>query len=243
VIVLLMMVVLMTIGLSVAQQSSQRLSTATLEEESTQILNAAEAGIEQALSQELTVGDGTLPDGTFTDIDVSYSVRALDQLRTRVSEGDTLEIDTSGVTDSHSLVLNWSWENGCGEDPASLIIATYFDDAGTTRVRYDAIGSCDRSDDFTLASNSGYEQYNYEYSHALQTDDLFVRVQPVYNDTHIAVRDQGPTWSLPEQFYRIRAQATRQGTGETRAVEVVRTAPRLPSVFDFAVYSGTDIIK
>ncbi len=242
-IVLLMMTVLLTIGLSVAQESSRQLRTATLEQESSQVLNAAEAAIERALSQELQPGQFTLAEDTFENITVTYEILELDRLDTRLAEGTTIEIDTNGVPNGHNLIIDWSRENGCAENPASLIISTYFDDAGTTRVDYEPIAACDTGDDFTVASNQQNDQYNYRYTHPLEENDQFVRIQAVYNDTHIRVFDSGTAYDLPEQFYKIRAEAVRNGSGETRIVEVTRSKPALSSIFDFAVYSGTDIIR
>ncbi len=242
VIVLLMMTVLLTIGLSVAQESSRRVQTATLEQEGNQLLNAAEGGVERALAGPLSAGTFTLND-QFDGIDVEYTVSEQNQVQTRVAEGNVIEVDVSGVTDGHNLIFNWSRENGCGENPAALLVTTYFDDAGVIRSRQDALRSCDRGDDFQVTNNTQVDEYNYQFLFPLQTDDQIVRVRPLYNDTHLRIRGVGPTWNLSQQFYVIRSTATRESTGESRSVEVVRTRESAAAAFDFALYSGAAIIK
>src|SRR3989344_6964006 len=90
VIILLIMVVLLTLGVSLASRSSQQVYLSTQQAESTRVFNAAEAGIESALSASLEFQgqtmDGTLDDFSGTGIDVNYSVTKVNQLETRLFE-------------------------------------------------------------------------------------------------------------------------------------------------------------
>jgi len=243
-IVLLTMTVLMTVGLSVATRSSQDLINTQRGEESNRVFNAAEAGIEAALSADYAFeGDSTSGDiSGFTDITGDYTIAKQNTFETRLFEGVSVELDVTGVVDGQGLTIDWSREDNCGTDnPASLVATIFFDDAGTTRARYMAIGACDRGDNFTLATTGNYGNYRRTYALPLQTDDEFVRIRAVYNDTHIKISGNG--WTTPTQLYQIRAEAQNDSSNENRAVSVGRTLPTAPSVFDFALYSGTTIVK
>lgn len=246
VIILLIMVVLVTIGLSLAARTTQDLFLSQQQADSTRVFNAAEAGVEQALSTSLEFqGDaqsGEIQNFSNSDIDVDYQVTKLNFLETRLFEMVSVNVDVTGVTTGQSIQIDWSKEDNCStQDPASLVVAVFYDDVGTTRVRNYALGACDRADNFTTATTINVDGYRRRYSLPLLTNDLFVRIKPVYNDTHIRVTGSG--WTMPVQYYNIRSQANNTKGTETRVVEVNRTLTAAPSVMDFALYSGSTIVK
>jgi hypothetical protein len=241
VVTLLIMTVLLTIGLSTAANTTRDVNLSQQEAESTRVFTAAEAGIEEALSsyegENIT---GSV--GTIGDVDVDYTLTEVNALETRLFEGVSVAVDVTGTTTGQGLTINWSKDDDCGtQDPASLLVAIFYDDAGTTRARYETAGACDRSDGFTLASNINIDGYRREFDLPLQTGDLFVRIKPLYNDTHIRVVGDG--WVLPVQGVRVRSEARNQLGNEARNVEVNRSLPTAPSVMDYALVSGTTIVK
>ncbi|HEX7017370.1 MAG TPA: pilus assembly PilX N-terminal domain-containing protein [Patescibacteria group bacterium] len=240
VIILLMMVVLLTIGLSLASRSTQDLFLATQQAESTRVFNAAEAGIEEALSTALDFEGATLEGsvGTIEDANVNYVIRKVNELETRLFEGVAVMVDVTGVSDGQQLVFDWSKTT---TDPASLVAVVYYDDAGTTRVRHYGLGGSNQGDGFTLASTGDFGGYTRRSTLTLQSGDLFVRVWPIYNDTYIKVTGNG--WTLPVQYYNVRSEAQNENGNETRIVEVNRTLSTAPSVMDYAVFSGTTLTK
>lgn len=247
--ILLTMTVLLTMGLSIASRSTEDLFLSEQQSESARVFNAAEAGVEDALAANFDF-EGQSRTGSFTgisDTTVDYSVTKQNVLETRLFEGVTVKVDVddslddSGLTSNRNILLEWSKETDCSsQDPASLIISVFYNDAGTVRARYYAYGACDRSDGFTLGSN-GTNGYYRQVTLPLQTGDLFVRVKTVYNDTHIRVSGVG--WTLPVQAYNIRSEAKNVLGNETRAVEVNKTLDAAPSVMDYALFSGTTIVK
>jgi hypothetical protein len=250
VIILLIMVVLMTIGLSVASRTTQDLAISQQSAESTRVFNAAEAGIEEALSTDLTAAqDGSTTTVSNFDSDrleVSYTVNKVEALETRVFEGTTVMVDVTGAVTGQSIRLEWSHENDCStEAPASLYVAVYSVDPvdpNVVNVKNYGIGSgCSHSDNFTSGTTINNDGYRRSYVLSLTTNDSFVRIKPVYNDTHLRVTGVG--WTLPVQYFNIRSEA-RSGLGdEARTVEVNRTLPTAPSFMDFTVYSGTTVLK
>lgn len=241
VITLLIMAVLLTIGLSTAVNTSQDVELSRQEAESARVFNAAESGVEKAL-QEYVPGDGAQSGSldSISDVGVDYFVTELNSLETRLFEGLSVAIDVTGNGGS-PLEIEWSREDDCGtQDPASLLAAVFSDDgSGGTMVRYEPIGACDRGDKFETASTINQDGYRRRYELALAPDDLFVRLRPLYNDTHLRITGQG----LPTQGIRIRSEAENQLGSETRAVEVTQSLPTAPSVMDYALVSGTNIVK
>jgi hypothetical protein len=75
----------------------------------------------------------------------------------------------------------------------------------------------------------------------LQTGDKRMRITPVYNDTALLV--QGSGWTMPTQGYTITSVAHNAQGRETQAVQLQRSINGAPSILDFAVVSGTTILK
>ena len=68
-----------------------------------------------------------------------------------------------------------------------------------------------------------------------------LRIRPFFTKTTPRVAGVGA--DLPLQVYDVSSTATTE-IGVTRKVQVTRSAlPQVPAVFDFALYSETDIIK
>lgn len=246
VVILLIMVVILTVGLSVATRTTQETFLSTQSSESARVFNAAEAGIEQALSTDLDSLTQDTTTGTVTGVDdttVNYSITKQAGLETHLFEGTSIAVDVTGVTTGNGIRVEWAKED-CANNPAAFVVAIYSNTAGTISTRYRTMGNCARGDGFEAASTlAAGNQYRFRFDLALQTDDVLVRLQPVYNDTQINVSGAG--WTLPTQFYRIRSEATNElGAGnESRIVEVNRTLPTAPTIFDYALYSGATIVQ
>jgi hypothetical protein len=243
-IVLLTMTGMLTVGLSLASRTTQEALISGKESDSARVFNAAEQGVEQALSGGLEfVGDtyeGTVED--VSGVDVNYTISKVNQLETRLFEGVSVEVNVTGAQDGNELQVNWSRENDCDtQTPASLIVSVYYDDSGVTRVRHEALGGCDRGDGFELASVVDVDGYKRQANLVLTASDFLVRIKPVYNDAHIRV--SSTDFTMPAQYYSVRSQAENQNGDELRVVEVNRTLLSAPSIFDYALYSGTDLNK
>lgn len=245
VVILLIMVVLLTVGLSVASRSTQELFLTQQNVDSTRVFNAAEAGIDQALSSSLEFEgqqtSGEIANFNSADIAVDYEVTKVNQLETRLFEMISVNVDVTG-NNGNGILIEWSKLDLCAtEDVASLIASVYYDDAGVTRVRHYPLRGCDRSDNFLAANAINNDSYRRSYSLPLTSNDLFVRIKPIYNDTHIRVTGAG--WTLPVQYYNIRSEATNSLGNETRIVEVNRTLNSAPSIFDYSLFSNTTLVK
>lgn len=235
-------------GLSVASRSTQDLFLSSQQTESSRVFNAAEAGIEDALSADLNF-QGNQSTGSITsiaDTEVEYQIDKLSYLETRIFEGTSVQIDVddsgagTGLTSDQLLRIDWSKISDCNQDPASIIVSIFYIDGFQVRARYNGYASCDRGDGFIMG-NDGTAPYFRRRNIQLLAGDLFVRIKVVYNDTDILVRGNG--WTPPTQSYRILSEAKNELGNETRAVEVKRTLDSAPAIMDYALFSGKTIVK
>lgn len=234
-VVMLIMVVLLTLGVSIATRSTQDVSQSTQEQETSRVFDAAEAGIEQALSGILAESSGTV-DNIGSGLSASYTIAELNELQVRLDEGHVVEVDISGY--SGTVDIDWSRVSDCGSDDPASIEASVFDVA-TNTVRRFAFEGCPRGDSF-LSSLGGVDGYVYRGSLSVNTgapnpDGDFIRIRPVYNDTHLQVTGGA---GFPPQYHRINSVAENTNSGETRAVEVDRTIPTAPAIFDYVLFAG-----
>lgn len=237
VIVLLIMVGLLTIGLSLAARTTQESFLSGKEAETARVFNAAEQGVETALSGELTGGEIEL-----NGITVDYTVEEVNRLQTRLFEAIPVSVDVTGCETGDQLRIDWSQVDDCdNEDPASLVASVFQDNGGSTVVRHLALGACDRGDGFLLANSINDQGYRRRYDLALETGDFLVRIKPVYNDAEVNVYSSD--FELPIQSYEVRSEAEGQETDETRIVEVNSSRLTAPSILDYAVYSGSTLAK
>lgn len=249
--ILLTMTVLLTMGLSVASRSTEDLFLSDQQAESARVFNAAEAGIEDALSSNFNFEGNTSSGsiGSISDTTVDYTISKQNVLETRLFEGVSVKVDVddsgsgAGLLAPRDLSISWSKETNCAsDDPASLIVAVFYDDAGTTRARYYAYGACTQTpDDGFIISGAGTDGYYRQQTVNLVPGDLFVKIKAVYNDTHLKVAGSG--WTLPVQAYNVRSQAKNDFGNETRIVEVNKSLDTTPAIMDYALFSGTTIIK
>lgn len=240
IVILLIMVVLLTVGLSLASRTTQEVFLSQQEAESARVFNAAEVGVEDALSQDFDsiTSTVTLNPTTVSDVSTTTTIQPTDTLETQVVEGAAVHLDLNGVPVGSNVTVQWSRENGC---VASILMSTYYyDTLGDTKVIHDAFGPAGcRTDDFAEITSFLSSGYYYTNNITLQAGwtPLFARIRPVYADT--ALRVSGV--SFPTQFYVIRSEADNTLGEENRTVEVGRTLSAAPSFMDYALYSGADI--
>lgn len=252
IIIILIMIVLLTIGLSLATQTTKDIFLANQEDESTRIFNAAEAGVEQALATDLT-GTQNIITGVATisgtNATVNYTIQKLTSLETRVPQGGTAMVklaDAGTAPAASGITIQWAKETACGQTPATLLLEIFSYNASAnpkTSVRYQTISPCDYSDGNTVVSSTGSNGFFRTYSLAVGATDALVRIKPYYNDTTLSVIATSGT--LPVQSYVIQSTAKNQlGTSnETRSLQVNRTLSMAPSIMDYVLFSGTTIIK
>lgn len=255
IIVVLIMVVLLTIGLSLASRTTKEVALSTQEEESTRVFNAAEVGVEQALSTNLAFAGDVYTSNpispTGSNATVTYTINKQYQLEMQIFQGVSATIqltDTTHPAPPASLLIDWSKEVDCAtQAPAALLVSIYSVDKTVTpadvKVRYETYEPCGRGNGFGTALTVGVDANGYR-NHAtipLAANDTFMRIKPVYNDTKMLVHPS--SGQMPVQSYAIRSSGNNNNGTENRNVQVVRSLPTAPSIFDYVLFSGSTIVK
>jgi len=240
--VILVMVIMSTIGISLATRSASDVRTARQSQEATQTFSAAEAALEDILSRDEAFLEDT-SSGQFSgvqDVSVDYTVGKESELNTELLEGSTVEVNVSGGSAGQGVVLEWSDSTNCSDSPAALLVGVVNTNGAAPITRYYGFTSCDRADGMELISTEG-STLARQVVVTLQTGDQTLRVTPIYNDTDLVVNGSG--WTLPTQEFTINSVAQNQLGRETKAIEVERSAAYAPTILDYALVSGTNIIK
>jgi len=245
-IVLLIVFVALGFGLSIISQSTTDVKISQQEEEASRAFNAAEAGIEEAL-KDITIG--SFPLTVDDDIEVNYTVTDQTYLEGVYEENESAEVTLGGV--NNTLTINWvdsssndENPNNCtgvsaesGQTAASLLI-TVIDNAN--QISRVGLNACSLSGDngMTDISATGGD-YLRSYGLDVTANDVKVRIRPIYNRVSLRVSGSTP---LPVQTHLIDSTAQTL-TQESKAIQVSRTEPATPSIFDYVLFSGTNIIK
>jgi Tfp pilus assembly protein PilX len=259
VVILLIMAVLLVLGLSLAARTTQEIQLSGQEQDSTRVFNAAETGVEKALSdttyfseaestgsKTIDFNTGDLPTGLTANVTITPQ----SGLTTYVNEGASATIQLAGA--SPTLSINWSkrsTETTCNSR-AALIVALYYTDAGVDKVQYtpvkpncgyDAARAVGFSETNVVTNGAG--DYNHTFTFAVSVPNpKLARIKPLYAGTDLNI-----TGVSNAQAFDIRSEASEDPTGQTTveksAIQVTRTKPAPPTVLEYAVYSGGSLIK
>ncbi|MDZ4229008.1 MAG: hypothetical protein U1C50_02015 [Patescibacteria group bacterium] len=248
--ILLVVAVALGLGLSIISQSTTDVRITQQEQESARAFNAAEAGIEDALKQINTVALNTPLSLNVDDIPVAYTVSGINFLEAKFNENESAQVILEGT--NNTLTLNWVDSNNSEENPgncsdvsaasgqtaASLLISVINSNFEVRRLGINAC-SLNSSNNLTDVATAGTDQYLRSYNLNVLATDKLVRIRPLYNTTSLRVTASTP---LPNQAYLVDSSAQTE-TQETKAIQVTRLEPATPSVFDYVLFSGSDLVK
>jgi len=242
IVTLLIMTVMLSVGVSVVNRSTQDLRISRQEEDASRVFNAAEAGIEAGLSN-LVVGQGSLDFGTEgtgdIPINVNYTVTPYDYLEAVVPRNEVVSLDTSTIIGGEQLEIEWAQGQDCGSNAAALEVLFY--NTSNATVRREGITRCDRSDGFTQVAG-GSDGYFARQVVSVSAGENLVRIKALYSDSQVRARSFGG-WSMPVQYYRIRSEGDSGVGDEVKVVEVTRTLSSAPGIMDYVLYSGGSLVK
>lgn len=241
---MLVVAVALGLGLSIMSQSTTDIRISQQEQEAARAFSAAEAGIEDAL-KDITVGSGNL---TVDGIDVNYEVTGQDWLGGQFKENESAQVLLGGA---NTLILEWVDKNNptenpatcvgkTGEAPASLLISVI---NSSYQVRRFGINACslNSTNNMTNVATAGTGRYLRKYTLAgILAADEIVRIRPLYNLTSLRVTAVN---ALPDQAHLISSKAQIETTKEAKAIEVTRLEPATPSIFDYVLFSGGNLVK
>lgn len=238
-VVVLVMVVSLTVGLSIASKSITNYKTSTEQAESQKALSAAEAGIEQAIKTQNSITNGHI------DLNTGYNTSVKDSSGQKVSlNGGNLVTRDQGIDvwlsdypnyanpKTLNLTINWGLSPSACENPA-LEVAVI---SGTpqapvlTKYAFDPCPERSTVNHFVSVSNGTgtvIDGKTYKYGKSIPiTSGLLARVIPIYTNGIIGVSaDQ----ALPSQG-KVISSVGLSGTSQ-RAVTVFQGHPEISSEF------------
>lgn len=258
ILVLLIVVVTLAVGLSVASRNLTNLKTSTQTGESQRAFTAAEGGVEDALSQLKSLTSGitagssvNLPTQTIGDVKTDVSVKASNVYQSIIEEGFVGQIPLLN-TSATGVRIEWALSADAAESavPASIEVTIIYEPSAGNfiqdRSAWQGLSPASSGKETGFASPncgslSGFlkcTQVNFLYS-----NPRYLRIRPFWNKTTVKVSANPPGATLPVQTYDVESTATTD-VGITRKVKVTRTAlPQLPAAFDYVLFSNTDIVR
>lgn len=248
-IVILIMVVSLTVGLSVASRSIINLRTTTEEENSQRAFSAAEAGIEKALATGagITARQDLGNNAFIEEVDIG-EVSGTEFV---LNGGNNVEKD-NGVdlglsqdypgyaTSQNILNLSIYWGSQGDTCPNSaaiefIVISGSANSPRSTRYTYDP---CSRGNNFSPAQTGPYSDipgktFQYRAQVGTINNGLIARVVPLYANTPLGISSGT---SLPLQGRVI--QSTGESGGTQRKVTYFAGYPQLPvEFFQYILFS------
>lgn len=258
VIVLLIVVVSLAVGLSVASRNITNLRTSTQTEHSQRAFTAAEGGVEEVLSRLSDVagnpGVNTAAGANVPvqvgDITAEVNVKGSTVYDAVIEEGTVGQVDLSGGNAPSQVKISWAKSSDPLEvaDPASIEVTIVYNSpvGDFTQERSAWSGGGHTIDeegfdrDLGCPPASGFETCARVNVNAA-ANPLFMRIRVFWNKATVNV--EGVDKPLPVQAYELTSTAATD-LGITRKVNVTRTVlPQLPAVFDYVLFSQGDIVK
>lgn len=236
-IVLLVMSVMLTLGVSTVSRSTQDLRITAKELETSRALNLAEAGIEAALTY-LEANDNKLTGSTYNGY-VDVGTNRIDYQITQSNEVDAvlLPSDTASVNvDSYpgtELSISFGPAGGtCSSSDHSLLWIVMIDDSGNREVSGVSSG-CGGAPNLD-ANEYVTRGYNFQLTLPPNTQLVAIRSD---NDTSVAVRVSGVGSDLPVQAHVINSSFTNASSGERRTIKVTKPLPAPVDLLHYALYT------
>jgi type II secretory pathway pseudopilin PulG len=249
-ILLIVMGVVIALAMSLASRSLSDTVLSRQEQESSVAFRLAESGIESALN---SIRTGSVPSNSTVQtsgiFSATYGVESLTSYALFVREGEIANLDLEGSDVSAPLLISWTklsdqGENkttcadGSGNAPAALEVVAIKSDGTVAFNYYNPYDCVVSGNNFSDESELGDDPYRSQVSYTVPANTKYLRLRPLYADATIAVAGAGITET---QLYVIQSTAT---CGDAKKdIEVKRGLEAPPSIFDFALFSGTTIIK
>ena len=258
-IVVLVMVVALTVGLSIASRTITNLRNSQDQSSSQKALSAAEAGVEQSIKNDVSIGSSSSPQSLGNNTSYTTSVVAVSGTKFLLNgnnpvskdEGIFLWLDTPTWTHpwpagGGTTNINIYWGDSstvCNNAAIEIAIISGTSPATSTVKRY-ALDPCPtRGNNFitttstpsVIAVDNIVSGITLHYSYTISVSNGYlVKILPVYSNAYIAV-DSGAI-SLPKQGSLITSTGT--SNTATRTVNVYRGFPEIPTeLFPYSLFS------
>ncbi len=257
-IVVLVMVVALTVGLSVATRTITNLRTSTDEENSSRAFSAAEAGIEQALSNKSAIsGSFTNKSSYNTTVSTLAGVNILLNNGLAISKDTPVDVWLSDYPTyanpyTGNFTIFWGSDSdacNASESSNSLAALEVVLLTGTkanpvlTRYAFDPCQTRSTSNSFTYIpqafGNVGGHAFSYRRSIVISSG-LFMRIIPLYSSAIIGVKgcdgSNSNCTSLPSQGTIIESVGTAD-TAKRKIVHFSANASLPTEVFPYVLFT------
>jgi len=229
-VVLFIMAIMVTIGLSLISRSISDIDISKDEEQSMRAFSAAEAGIEEAFRiQDIQSWVDTEQTITIDNINVNIDVQGItDNPQKSLSENEYMNIDLTGIDPGNPPVVSVSWDNS----NAAVEILLYNDDSTTQRYTLKGAGaSCVGGFDTVADPQSGQNI-------SIPSNCVLMRIKPICNSTTVQVAVESGT--IPTQEYKIDSKAAvgPQQEQKTKRITATKSLPALPPIFDYVLFTN-----
>lgn len=267
-IILLVMAVVLTVGLSVISRSVTDVRLSQQEEESARAFSVAEAGIEEALGRDLPVGG--FFEGSLAEVDYTVSAKeqgnqpCFDFGGSSFVEGDIQTVwlvehrdgqpdhTAPGRYDKDKIHLYW----GAGSvfEPTALEASLFYYDNSDGSYKVAREGFGEEVAGFSPASSvcsvdcgEGEVSFHFcaEFSFGLSLNQYAyaLRLKLLKNNQSHPILVKGDETNLPSQGVCYVSTATVPESGITRKVQQCQSHPVLPDIFDYVLVSKTALEK
>ena len=261
ILMLIVTVVSLTIGVAISSRAVSTLKQTSYTAQAGKAQKFADAGAEEALgTTDLSSLATSCPPATPCQRDVdgdtvndtSYYVEQLGggtTVEAILEKDETVQIDLTGYGSGQNV--NIYWVSGADEEAnkAALVLTFIYESgSGTNAAKhaYDPNATRRTTNNFSapgLGATINGTTYNYGQTIATPAGtNKALRIRPLYNDVKnsFVIQATGAN-NFPNQGYTITSTGT-YGEAEWTA-EVTKMNPALPSIFDYAIFSATDLTK
>lgn len=260
ILVLLLSLLGLTTALSVASRSLSDLKQVTQVDVGTKAFAAAEAGLEFALNEfsrnfnpDCTVQTANLTIPGISGINYTICPNSKDYASwTNVFKDDVFQVVFPTNNPNNLKSANVLWEN-----PAAAIEIDVIDNGGTvSRYFSNPVGST-TANGFATGSNvancisstcndPAFSSWSSCVIGIANIDNAsMIRIKPLYANSSVAICGQtagGSPGRIPLQNYVITVTAT-STNGTVRKIQVIKTPPVLPAIFDNVLYTSGSIVR
>jgi type II secretory pathway pseudopilin PulG len=246
---LVVMSVIIAIALNLAARTLSDTALSRQESESSRAFRVAENGIEKALN---ALRKNEIPSENITQSVGVYegSARVVSSLSFSlfVREGDQAGLDLSTYDANNDLQIKWTrledqseniatCEEGSGGAPAAIEVMALNGIINTVDFAYYNPYGCEPTIEFLDSLSGESDGYLSVVNYNVPNGTTLLKIRPIYADTTITVEGTG----LGTQLYLIESVAS--GGDAKKEIEVKRSLDMPASVFDFALFSGSGILK
>ena len=252
-VILLIISVLLVVGLSIASRSVTDIKISQQSQEAARALWVAQAGLEEAIKTNATVGVGT----TASLGGINYSVTKADigGVTDFVFPGNFLPDDEPAILSlsgySGNITFYWGKEGTISNPEATpaLEVTIIYESGGKYLARryvYDPYQSRATKTYFANANSGGTcGGVNFAFNSGpidIPASSYFARLKLLFNDVPQPIGVRGSA-ALPSQGSCYESTATIPESGVSRKLQQCQLTDTTPAIFDYVLFSGKSITQ